>query len=74
MATPSNIDRFEIVRELGKGSQGVVYLATDPRLERQVAIKTLRMHSSKQRADQAQLMKEARTVSKLKHPNIIPLY
>jgi len=74
MATPSNIDRFQIVRELGRGSQGVVYLATDPHLERQVAIKTLRMHLSKQPERQARLMQEARTVSKLQHPNIIPLY
>ena len=52
----------------------MVYLATDPHLERQVAIKTLRMHLPKQSERQARLMQEARTVSKLQHPNIIPLY
>ena len=35
------IGRFDIVRELGRGAQSVVYLARDPHLEREVAIKTL---------------------------------
>ena len=74
MAIPSSIDRFQIVRELGRGSQGVVYLATDPHLERQVAIKTLRTHLSMQSERRTRLMREARNVSKLQHPNIIPLY
>ena len=39
------IGRFEVIKELGRGAQGVVYLARDPRLDRQVAIKTLRTSS-----------------------------
>lgn len=74
MAIPSNIDRFQVIRELGKGSQGVVYLASDPRLERQVAIKTLHKRFSKEDDKQERLLREARTVSKLQHPNIIPLF
>ncbi len=74
MSIPSHIDRFKILKELGKGSQGVVYLASDPRLERYVAIKTLHRHYSKQGDKQDRLLQEARTVSKLQHPNIIPLY
>lgn len=65
------IGRFEVVRELGRGAQGVVYLARDPRLDRQVAIKTLRVGSSAQNDG---LLREAKTVSNLQHPNIIPLY
>lgn len=64
------IGRFEILRELGKGGQGAVYLARDPQLDRQVAIKTLRNLERKTE----QLIHEARIVSKLQHPNIIPLY
>lgn len=64
------IDRFEILRELGKGGQGVVYLAHDSQLDRQVAIKTLRNFGNKTE----QLVNEARIVSKLQHPNIIALY
>ena len=36
-----HIGRFEIIRELGRGAQSVVYLARDPHLQREVAIKTL---------------------------------
>lgn len=74
MTIPNHIDRFRIINELGKGSQGVVYLALDPRLERQVAIKTLHKHPFIQSHKQEQLLQEARTVGKLQHPNIIPLY
>lgn len=65
------IGRFEVIKELGRGAQGVVYLAQDPRLDRQVAIKTLRAGSVAQNDN---LLREARTVSNLQHPNIIPLY
>lgn len=60
------IGRFEILNELGSGDQGSVYLAHDPQLDRQVAIKTL--HKSEQ------LVHEAHIVSRLQHPNIIALY
>ena len=65
------IGRFEVVRELGRGAQGVVYLAVDPRLDRQVAIKTLRAGTA---AQNDRLLREAKTVSHLQHPNIIPIY
>ena len=69
---PAHIGRFDIVKELGKGSQGVVYLAIDPRLEREVAIKTLHQHLQGEKTER--LMQEAKTVSKLQHPHIIPVY
>ncbi len=65
-----SIGRFEIIRELGKGGQGTVYLAKDTQLGREVAIKTLRNMARQSE----QLGHEARIVSKLQHPNIIPLY
>lgn len=74
MAIPSSIGRFEVVAELGRGSQGVVYLAEDPRSGGRVAVKTLELHLSRQPEQQARLMQEARTVSRLQHPNIVPLY
>ena len=64
------VGRFEILKELGKGGHGAVYLAYDPQLDRQVAIKTLRKLHHKTE----QLTREARIVSKLQHPNIITLY
>jgi serine/threonine protein kinase len=66
----NKIGRFNIIRELGKGAQGAVYLAQDPQLERQVAIKTLRPGATQTET----LLREARIVSKLQHPNIVPLY
>lgn len=64
------IGRFEVLKELGKGGQGAVFLAYDPQLDRQVAIKTLLRPGHKTE----QLVHEARIVSKLQHPNIIALY
>ncbi len=67
------VGRFEIVRELGRGAQSVVYLARDPHLQRQVAIKTL--HFARPDAQQnSQLLAEARMVSQLRHPNIVPIF
>ena len=70
VASIEYIGRFELIRELGKGAQGIVYLAKDLKLNREVAVKTL-LHKSK---DSDQIINEARNVSALQHPNIIPLY
>ena len=66
------LDRYRIVRELGRGAQGRVYLAEDTHLTRNVAIKTLPPGQDAKRA--ASLIAEARTISKLNHPNIVTLY
>lgn len=68
------IGRFRIVSQLGKGGQGTVYLATDPHLQRQVAIKVLHGRSANAKTEQKNLLQEARTVSNLNHPNIIPIF
>ncbi|MBS1227318.1 MAG: serine/threonine protein kinase [Proteobacteria bacterium] len=67
------IGRFEIVRELGRGSQSVVYLARDPHLQREVAIKTLHF-SQPDPQKNLRLLTEARIVSQLRHPNIVPIF
>jgi eukaryotic-like serine/threonine-protein kinase len=67
------IGRFEIRRELGRGSQSVVYLAWDPQLEREVAIKTLHLGDHDYEHN-ALFLDEARLVSKLRHPNVVPIY
>ena len=69
-AKPENMGRFEIISQLGQGAQGVVYLAHDPQLECQVAIKTLDCPWK----DHSHLLHEAKNVSKLGHPSIIPIY
>lgn len=72
---PKKIDRFIIKDVLGKGAQGVVYLAVDPSLDRRVAIKSVFLRDSFQQQDDIDhLLKEARTVSKLQHANIVSIY
>lgn len=66
----NKIGRFEVLRKLGEGAQGKVYLARDPHLDRQVAIKTL-LHASDHMDT---LLTEARIVSKLQHKNIVALF
>ncbi len=71
----NKIGRFNIVRELGKGTQGVVYLAIDPVLQRNVAIKslhTIRVNLELDTKDM--LLREARMVGKMVHPNIVSIY
>ncbi|WP_018747405.1 serine/threonine protein kinase [Chitiniphilus shinanonensis] len=59
--------RFEIIRTLGQGAQGKVYLAQDARLGRQVALKALPSGGTA-------AMDEARLASRLQHPNIVTLF
>jgi len=68
----ATIGRFEIVHVLGKGAQGSVYLANDPRLQRRVAIKSVGAGAGAEQI--AALLQEARLVSQLSHPNIVTLY
>jgi serine/threonine protein kinase len=67
------IGRFEILGELGQGAQSVVYQAFDPRLEREVAVKTLHFSHSNPKQNAA-LLDEARVVGKLAHPGIVPIF
>lgn len=70
-----NIGRYEVRKSLGKGSQGTVYLAKDPTLDRYVAIKVLAASQpglNNTGATGAPL--EALIASKLNHPNIVPIY
>ncbi len=69
MKASGAIGRFQVEKLLGEGGQGKVYLARDPHLGRQVAIKVLAIDS-----DIASLLDEARIVAKLRHPNIVTLF
>ncbi len=67
------IGRFQVRRELGRGAQSSVYLAFDPQLQREVAIKTLHFGRPDEKRNKA-LLDEARAVSNLRHPNIVPIF
>lgn len=66
------LGRFELKRELGKGAQATVWLAFDPRLEREVAVKL--MLPGADAATSSQWLQEARSVSRLNHPHIVPVF
>jgi eukaryotic-like serine/threonine-protein kinase len=67
------VDRYSLEREIGRGGMGTVYLARDLALERPVAIKALRAFAGKDESRE-RFLREARTVAKLQHPNIVPVY
>ena len=64
--------RFELMRELGRGAQAVVWLAHDPRLQREVAVKLLSAEADE--STRHEWLNEARAVSRLTHPNIVPVF
>jgi len=66
-----NVGRYRVVRQLGSGGMGDVYLAEDPSLERQVALKIL---SNPDVKSKRRFVQEAITVSRLSHPNIAVVY
>ena len=72
LAVADTIGRFEIIRKLGKGAQGSVFLAQDTHLKRQVAIKSISERSSPQQIHH--VLQEARIVSQLSHPGIVTLF
>jgi serine/threonine protein kinase len=74
-ATPAtHIGRFEIRRELGRGGFGVVFLAHDPVLRREVALKVPRTEAFLDPQLRARLHHEATVAAGLDHPNIVPIY
>ena len=73
----SQIGRYEVSRSIGRGGMGVVYLARDPQLDRAVALKLVRPSLQEdERADhfERRLMREARAMAKLSHPNVLTIY
>src|SRR4030095_8675140 len=65
---------FQIVRLLGRGAMGSVYLARDLALHRVVAIKVLRWDLAASHDDTERFRREARTTGQLSHPSIVPLH
>lgn len=68
------LGRFELRRVLGEGAQATVWLGFDARLEREVAVKLMREHAAADPLAVNQWLQEARSVSRLTHPNIVPVF
>ena len=67
-------DNYQVVRELGKGAMGVVFLARDIALHRLVAIKVLKNELAGSEDHRERFRREARMTARLSHPNIVPVH
>jgi len=67
-------DQYQIVRELGRGGMGVVFLARDIALHRLVAIKVLRLEFAGSEEHRERFRREARMTARLSHANIVPVH
>lgn len=71
---PETQSRYTLTRVHGEGGLGQVWLATDPTLNREIALKRIRPGKGNSRDAQLRLIKEAQITGQLEHPNIIPIY
>lgn len=68
------VGRYQILSRLGKGGFGIVYLAKDAELDRLVAVKIPHLHRMQSSHYQKMYLTEARTLAKLDHPSVVPIY
>ena len=72
--SPARLGRFRLLCELGRGGQGVVFLAFDPALGRQVALKVPRPEALLNPDLRQRFLREAHAAAGLDHPNLVPVY
>src|ERR1035441_5402114 len=71
------VGRYVIISELGRGAMGIVYKASDPTIDREVALKVLSLNSSQEEgtnSPQEMYMREVRAAGRLAHPSIVTIY
>jgi serine/threonine-protein kinase len=76
-AAKPTLGRYEIIKELGRGAMGIVYLGKDPSINREVAIKTVSytdVEPEQLNEVKDQFFREAEAAGKLTHPNIVTIY
>lgn len=75
---PERLGRYELIREVGRGSIGTVYLSHDPDYGRDIAVKVYRIDTlddpERARVARKMFLSEAHMVGMLQHPNIMPIY
>lgn len=70
----ARLGRYEIEDEVGRGGMSVVYRATDPVLDRKVALKVLHPHLADRADARARFTREARAVARFQHPHIVEVF
>lgn len=68
------LGKYELLDEIGHGGMATVYRALDERLDRHVAIKILHPHLQKAAEVRVRFAREAKSVAKLEHPNVLKVY
>ena len=68
------IDHYQILKSLGKGGMGEVFLVNDPVCKRRVALKKIRDEMKKHPVMKERFLREARVAAQLTHPSIIPIF
>lgn len=75
---PTTLGRYKVLKEIGRGAMGVVYLGKDPTIQRFVAIKTMRLDqitdADKLQEVKERFFREAESTGRLSHPNIVTIY
>jgi eukaryotic-like serine/threonine-protein kinase len=78
LVSGSTLGRYRIEHELGRGSMGVVYLGSDPKIGRSVAIKTMALgkefHGHELAEARQRFFREAETAGRLQHPDIVTIF
>ena len=73
-----SLGRYKVEREIGRGAMGAVYLGTDPKIGRQVAIKTMALskefHGDELTEARQRFFREAETAGRLQHPDIVTIF
>lgn len=77
-SAPATLGRYQVMKELGRGAMGVVYLGKDPTIQRFVAIKTMRLDDidspEELKEFRERFFREAESTGRLSHPNIVTVY
>jgi serine/threonine protein kinase len=71
---PKNIGPYEVLKKIGHGGMGEVFLAKDPALDRNVAIKRIKPELASHDLIRKRFLREVKVTAALSHPSIIPVY
>lgn len=69
-----SIGRYLVLGVVGQGNVGVVYSAYDPKLDRKIALKLLKRNSKASKVSEERLVREAKAMARLNHPNVVRVH